>query len=305
MSQDYWQVQNNAKVHKGPVELDEAVISREISLSDAGVNIFLTSSPGLPRDAVVKGCEHYGKSAWNTTARIDLDVRGSQVSFFLKLREGPNAGSMFEGEYKSMKLINKIIPDFSPEPIARGKLRNSDGYFILFSFHHLSGGTPSIPDFPNAVAKLHNQSINAEFLRTLNIDPNPTGQFGFNVPTYNGTLEQKNTWTDTWEEFYADEMRHMLKLEEEARGPSEELQQLSGPFLDKVIPRLLRPLETGGRSIKPVLLHGDLWLGNVSTQTESEKPLILIEEMRKLVEKFSGDHIIEHQHIAQSTQADT
>lgn len=292
MSQDYWQVQNNAKVHKGPVELDEAVISCEISLSDAGVNVFLTSSPGLPRDAVVKGCERYGKSAWNTTARIDFDLQGRQVSYFLKvgisftspsidtysssmqLREGPSAGSMFEGEYESMKLINKMIPDFSPEPIARGKLRNSDGYFILFSFHHLSGGTPSIPDFPNAVAKLHNQSINAEFLRTLNIDPNPTGQFGFNVPTYNGTLEQKNTWTNTWEKFYADEMRHMLKLEEEARGPSEELQQLSGPFLDKVIPRLLRPLESGGRSIKPVLLHGDLWLGNVSTQTESKKPLM-------------------------------
>jgi fructosamine-3-kinase len=66
----------------------------------------------------------------------------------------------------------------------------------------------------------------------------------------------------------------MLKLEEEARGPSEELQQLSGPFFDKVIPRLLRPLETGGRTIKPVLLHGDLWLGNVSTQAESENPLL-------------------------------
>ncbi|KAI8721665.1 Protein-ribulosamine 3-kinase [Fusarium sp. LHS14.1] len=123
-------------------------------------------------------------------------------------------------------------------------------------------------------AKLHNQSIDAEFLRTLNIDPNPTGEFGFHVPTYNGTLEQKNTWTDTWEKFYADEMWHMLKLEEEARGPSEELQQLSGPFLDKVIPRLLRPLETGGRSITPVLLHGDLWLGNVSTQTGCKKPLM-------------------------------
>jgi fructosamine-3-kinase len=41
-------------------------------------------------------------------------------------------------------------------------------------------------------------------------------------------------------------------------------------LLKKVIPRLLDPLETDGRSIKPVLLHGDLWLGNVSFQKASE-----------------------------------
>ncbi|KAI8674559.1 Protein-ribulosamine 3-kinase [Fusarium keratoplasticum] len=264
MSQDYWQVQNNPKVHEGPVELDEGIISR------------------LPPGAIVEGCEGHGKSNWNTTARVDLDIQGSQLSYFLKAsisftwlavdrysstmqrREGPNARPMFQGEYESMKLINKIIPDFSPTPVAWGKLRNSDGYFILFSFHDLGEDKPPIPLFTQVVAQLH----------TLSIDANPTGKFGFHMATYNGTLKQDNTWTDTWEEFYARGMRHMLKLEEEARGLSEELQQLSGPFFDKVIPRLLRPLETGGRSIKPVLLHGDLWLGNVSTQAESENPLL-------------------------------
>ncbi|RSL44712.1 hypothetical protein CEP54_014577 [Fusarium duplospermum] len=202
-------------------------------------------------------------------------ARNSPI-FSKQRREGPNAGPMFRGEYESMKLINKMIPDFTPIPIAWGKLNDSDGYFILFSFHNLRKDEPSdkipdkppirppIPLFTHAVAQLH----------TLSIDANPTGKFGFHMPTYNGTLEQDNTWTDTWEEFYARGMRHMLKLEEEARGPSEELQQLSGPFFDKVIPRLLRPLETDGRSIKPVLLHGDLWLGNVSNQTESGNPLM-------------------------------
>lgn len=84
MSQDYWQVQNNPKVHEGPVELDEAIISREISLTDAGANLFLTSPLGFPADAVVKGCEGYGKSNWNTSARVDLDIHGSPLSYFLK-----------------------------------------------------------------------------------------------------------------------------------------------------------------------------------------------------------------------------
>ncbi|KAM0440040.1 hypothetical protein ACHAPT_001143 [Fusarium lateritium] len=180
------------------------------------------------------------------------------------MSHGPNAGPMFRGEYESMKLINKMIPAFSPTPFAWGKCKDSARHFILFSFHHLRKGNPSIPLLTHAVAQLH----------TLSIKANPTGKFGFHTPTYNGTLEQDNTWTDTWEEFYARGMRQMLRLEEEARGPSDELEQLSGPFFDKVIPRLLRPLETNGRGIKPVLLHGDLWLGNISIQAGSENPLM-------------------------------
>lgn len=66
----------------------------------------------------------------------------------------------------------------------------------------------------------------------------------------------------------------MLAMEEEARGPSEELQELSKDLLGKVIPRLLRPLETQGRTIKPSLLHGDLWIGNVATNKATGQPVI-------------------------------
>lgn len=171
---------------------------------------------------------------------------------------------MFKGEYDSMKLINEIVPAFSPKPLAWGKCKESERHFIIFTFHKLREGDPAIPRFTHAVAQLH----------TLSVKHNPTGKFGFHVDTCNGTLAQDNTWTDTWEEFYARGMRRMLTLDQEARGPSQELQELSGPFFDKVIPRLLRPLETPGRSIKPVLIHGDLWLGNVSVQEESEEPLM-------------------------------
>ena len=60
----------------------------------------------------------------------------------------------------------------------------------------------------------------------------------------------------------------MLELDGKARGESEELKRLQGPFFEKVVPRLLRPLEHRkyGRSVKPVLLHGDLWLGNTSVE---------------------------------------
>ncbi len=35
------------------------------------------------------------------------------------------------------------------------------------------------------------------------------------------------------------------------RGEDPELQAVAEAFIDKVVPRLLRPLQTGGRTIKP------------------------------------------------------
>ncbi|KAF2247414.1 hypothetical protein BU26DRAFT_532061 [Trematosphaeria pertusa] len=104
---------------------------------------------------------------------------------------------------------------------------------------------PSAADFAREVAKLHKESSS------------PNNMFGFHINTYNGTLEQDNTWTTSWEE-----------------GTSEELKELSGALLEKVIPRLLRPLETQGRTVRPSLLHGDLWIGNVATDKATTQPII-------------------------------
>jgi hypothetical protein len=45
-------------------------------------------------------------------------------------------------------------------------------------------------------------------------------------------------------------------------------------IMEKVIPRLLRPLETDGNQIQPCLVHGDLWDGNTSVDGATGKPLI-------------------------------
>lgn len=45
-------------------------------------------------------------------------------------------------------------------------------------------------------------------------------------------------------------------------------------ILEKVIPRLMRPLETGRRNIQPCLVHSDIWLGNVKPDAETEQPII-------------------------------
>ena len=92
--------------------------------------------------------------------------------------------------------------------------------------------------------------------------------------TYNGDLPQENGYTDTWEECFTNGFLHMLKMNRQRGGPWEEMEALKSDMLEKVIPRLLRPLETEGRVVKPALVHGDLWCGNVAVDTMNDLPLV-------------------------------
>jgi protein-ribulosamine 3-kinase len=170
---------------------------------------------------------------------------------------------MMHGEFDSLCEIRKISPEFAPRPISWGTCREDrDRHFLLLDFHNLKSGPPSAVDFARDIAKLHNQSRS------------PNSMFGFHVTTYNGNLPQDNKWTKSWEEFFTNGIKSMLKMELDVLGPNEELQNLSASLVSSVIPRLLRPLETNGRAIKPSLLHGDLWIGNVATDLATGKPLV-------------------------------
>lgn len=68
-------------------------------------------------------------------------------------------------------------------------------------------------------------------------------------------------------------MKHTFSLNLERAGPCQEFENLIPGLLQKVIPRLLRPLETGGNSITPALVHGDLWFGNAAV-AEDFAPIV-------------------------------
>lgn len=170
---------------------------------------------------------------------------------------------MMNGEFDSLCEIRKISPEFAPRPISWGTCREDrDRHFLLLDFHSLKSGPPSAVDFGREIAKLHNQSRS------------PNGMFGSHVTTYNGNLPQDNQWTKSWEEFFTNGIKSVIQMGLDVLGPNEELQSLSVVPVSNIIPRLLRPLETEGRAIKPSLLHGDLWTGNIATDLATGKPLV-------------------------------
>lgn len=170
---------------------------------------------------------------------------------------------MVKGEFESMKTIASVLPEFIPHPVAWGEYAGvRDTFFFLCEYRDMVNDMPDPAEFTSLLAKLHQKGTS------------PTGKFGFHIPTYAGNLPQAVGWEDSWEAFFSKSMRYALDLEIKRKGASSELDVLSKILFEKVIPRLLRPLETGGRSVKPSLVHGDLWYANSGVDVNNGKLLV-------------------------------
>ncbi|KAG8415052.1 hypothetical protein J3458_008934 [Metarhizium acridum] len=129
------------------------------------------------------------------------------------------------------------------------------------------GMTQELPDirkFSAMLAKLHRDSM---------VDKDAPKEFGFHVMTQEGTMYQDLSWCKSWEEMYTRRFQSFVDQERVSQGPSKELDQILPGFISKVIPRLLRPLETHGRTIRPVALHGDVWYGNLAVDATTGEPV--------------------------------
>lgn len=172
----------------------------------------------------------------------------------MKVSYGHHGREALKGEFEGTSAIYDITPDFCPKPIAWGSFRDEeDAHFYVCKFYSFENGVKPKPrPFCEKLSRLHS------------CHKSPGGKFGFHCATYNGDLPQDNTWSDSWETFFDRGLRHVLAVREERAGPNPELESLLPDLFDKVIPRLLRPLETQGRKIEPSLVHGDLWFGNAA-----------------------------------------
>lgn len=105
----------------------------------------------------------------------------------------------------------------------------------------------------------------------------PTGKFGFPVKTCDGKLAHTVDWDVSWASFYRRLLLGVCKLDLETNGPWPELERATAQICDVVIPRLLDNLRTSegsGEPIKPCIIHGDLWEGNMGINKATGDTLI-------------------------------
>lgn len=172
---------------------------------------------------------------------------------------------MLRGEYESSKIIYKLNSDFIPEPFGFGqyKVKNPATYFYLSAFVDMDVATAPEPvDFTSRLAEMHKAS------------QSPTGKFGLHVATCDGKMAHTVDWEDSWAVFYRKLLVGVCELDLETNGPWPELERATEQVATAVIPRLLESLQTEGRQIKPCIIHGDLWEGNMGINMETGESLL-------------------------------
>lgn len=218
----------------------------------------------FPKDSRVSSVEPHGVSFWGHTSKINVELAdGTPISFFIKVINKEIGKDMFEGEFESMKAIYKLLPEFAPKPIAWGTYElQPNTHFFLCEYREIDDHLPDPHKFTKRLAELHQKS------------QSPEGKFGFHVTTYSGNLPQMVELEESWETFFAKNLRLALDLEIKAKGNDPEFGTLISAIFDRVIPRLLRPLESDGRSVKPSLVHGDLWYANSGIDVDTDESIV-------------------------------
>lgn len=170
---------------------------------------------------------------------------------------------MAKAEFESQEALAAIIPDNVVIPIAWGYFQDDmSKSFYLTRFRNLRLLLPPPSQLVAIVKKLHQMSTS------------PTGKFGFHCTTYWGPPPIRNEWTDSWEEFWSRQFRSDIAYAQQVHGEDQELAILAEEFIQKPVARLLWPLQSGGRNIKPSLCHGDMWDGNIRIDAETKQPIL-------------------------------
>ena len=185
---------------------------------------------------------------------------GSTTNYFLKCVMEESGSAQLKGEYYAMVELWKTVPSLVPKAIGYGKFKveSPTTYFLLIEFVNISDRLPDPAKLGAQIAELHRTSIS------------PTGKFGFNVPTYDGRLPQTVDWDSSWTSFFGNLLRGILELDIKVNGKWNDLEEMVEKTVNIVLPRLIGILESNGRTLKPCLIHGDLWEGNIGTDFESE-----------------------------------
>ena len=185
-----------------------------------------------------------GGSGWSQCTRFTLDSK----ELFVKSSPSKNLESMFLGEALGLKALGASGSLAIPEVF-----HYADGFdggsYIIMEYMDI-GGRPDPAEFGAAMAKMHlAEPVDAEA---------KAGKFGFRVDNTIGETPQPNSWTASWVEFFREKrIGHQIRTASDDRLRKE---------WDKVL-EATNDLEDlfDGITVKPSVLHGDLWSGNIAS----------------------------------------
>lgn len=153
-----------------------------------------------------------------------------------------------EPERRSLEALYEADVIRVPETYVAGELDNGASYLIM-EYIELRGAGGCQAELGRQLAELHLKS--------------GSQSFGFDIDNSIGSTPQQNPWTDDWVDFFTEQrLRYQLDLSDDPP-----LLTLGERLIER-IPELFEGLE-----IQPSLIHGDLWCGNIASDTAG-RPVI-------------------------------
>lgn len=171
---------------------------------------------------------------------------------------GETGRQLVRGEHAAITLINDLIPGMAPKALAWGKYSFTppETFFFIEDFRDMDLGLPDPRRLAQRLVQLHSQV-------------SPNGKFGFHVPTFDGIAPHPDGWETSWRVSFTRLLRKSVETEYAAHGVCPELSKAVEQLLAAVVPKLLDPLQEGLDPIRPRLIHGDCWGGNMGQDKET------------------------------------
>lgn len=159
-----------------------------------------------------------------------------------------------------MSEIYNTLPAIAPRPRGYGECQNKSGaFFFVCEYLNITHDLPDPERLGKKLAELHHKS------------KSPNGKFGFHCTTFDGEKPLNTAWDTNWTSFFTRLTNDVYQLEKKTNGHWQPLEDVMEIALKQLIPRLLDPLTAEGRTIKPCLIHGDLWESNIGTDEDTDE----------------------------------
>lgn len=182
----------------------------------------------------------------NQALQVSDDVH--QCSYFVKYN-AQSAMAMFEGEFSALTALAASKTIAVPRPIYCG-LSDNKAFLVLEYIKSGRGNNLAHQTLGRQLAALHQSDLGSS-----DIGSGEGERFGWYADNAIGSTTQINQYSDDWVSFW---QQNRLGYQFDLAKKNGYLSGLK--HSDKVLAAV--PDILGARSIRPSLLHGDLWSGN-------------------------------------------
>ena len=151
--------------------------------------------------------------------------------------------AVYEAEQNGLEAIRATQTLRVPEIIGLGKTECGISFFILEAIESGNTTATSEIEFGRRLAQMHRKTRAA--------------RFGYPQSNFIGSTAQLNTWATNWQTFFVESrLRPQIRMAQN--------RELTTPLFNRHADQLLSKMGNFlPNSSSPVLIHGDLWAGNI------------------------------------------